>query len=154
MISLNLPGLNKKPKKTKFMHTFNIPLSDNCNITGLNKYLDINSVDIEFEDIITMTTINIEPDFRTWGIKCIDIFITEITAEINWYVHNDDLTDSQIDKLIAAGGEFDGERITGKIKINSLEDWEIKNELEFRVTGHLSIDHIDIDLANKIITVS
>jgi hypothetical protein len=125
-----------------------------CDVIGLNKHIDINSVDIEHGLFSTIVSYKAIPDVRRWGMKGFDIFINTIICEIPWYVYNDELTESQINKLIQAGGTNNSSEIEGTITISSADkDWSIKNELKIQTGGYLRIEKVEINLANKVIIV-
>ena len=131
------------------------------NVDGLNKYLKAGAgTDVWPGKPEATVKYNLEPDVKDWGIRSIGINITSVVVDIEWECNEDELSESETDTLVAAGGTyFNNGKIEGTISVNSTvkfnyKDWEVKNEATFKEDGSLSLNEVSIDLIKNEITIS
>ena len=134
------------------MYNFKLQITD-CSVYYINKYININSVDIDYSCYDVDVDYCIEINARNYGIKSIDINIKRVTANIAWSVYNDELTDNQKDILFNAGGKLDKDMILGTINIDSNQLWTIDNEMTISKNGCIVVESVEFDLPHRIITV-
>ena len=118
-------------------------------VSGFDKLI---GADVDYDVDFLTVKYNVTPTIRNWGIKGMDIHITNITGCLNWISYEDYSEEDKL-KFIAAGGVIDSVgRYYGSLIIDS-EFWKIENELEFNIYGGLSINEADFDFNKKIITI-
>jgi hypothetical protein len=78
-----------------------------------------------------------EVDARTWGVKCIDIFVHKVTGRIEWEA----LEEDENEDIITGGFDF------------SSEGWVIKSELKPSDYGCIRPEAIVLDFARKEINI-
>lgn len=136
-----------------------VPVDDT---NGIHEHLKVSKdIDVWVDTAAKATVLfSIEPEARSWGIKSIQVLIINIMIDLVWEVDDEGLNAEEIQTLQNAGGTyFNNGKIEGVVAINSGttfagKDWEIKNEVEFKPDGALSLDEIDIDLEKCIITIT
>lgn len=125
---------------------------NNASVYYINKYLSLSENVCVDTNAKTTIEFSVEPDYRSWGIKSIDISIKSIRTSIHWEVDATLLPQYDMIALQNAGGNKYGELICGSIDINTEFDdqWEIdKSELEFKPNGAFLISGVDITLTTK-----
>jgi hypothetical protein len=138
------------------MFKFETELSDyDVSVLGFKEYFKIDSdvsVDYDIEKSAKIYW-SIEPEIRTWGIKDLNIFFEKVDLRFSWSVYKDDLSDSQILKLLSLGGSnnnYDG-TIEGVMELD-LSDFRFTNSLE--ISSQISPEKIDVYLTRKEIEIS
>lgn len=88
--------------------------SSDITIYNINDYLGIKKL----VDVETSCNLKVEfrltPDIRKWGLKGIDIAIENVSGNLYWEAYLEELTEEQIDKLIAKGGKKWAKRLKAR----------------------------------------
>jgi len=122
-------------------------------VSGFNKKIIGAVVDYEV-DFVTVKY-NVTPSIRNWGIKGMDIHISNITGCLNWISYEEYSEEDKL-KFIAAGGVINSidSRYYGSFIIDSNSKfWNMASELEFNIYGGLSVSEVEFDFNKKLITV-
>lgn len=125
--------------------------SSDITIYNINDYLGIKKL----VDVETSCNLKVEfhltPDIRKWGLKGIDIAIENVSGNLYWEAYLEELTEEQIDKLIAKGGKKVGKKIEGEksLSFKSYSDWTVTHDIEFSEYGSFRIDGANIDFKDK-----
>jgi hypothetical protein len=127
---------------------------DICNIrVALDVSKDVD-VDTHFSQSV-IVDYSITLDAKGWGLRGIDVDVKSVKCDIRWVVDCDELLDTEKTSLISAGGiELANNTIEGTILIDSTTDnWKVDNEVTFLPTGGYCINSVEVDFANKTITL-
>ena len=106
---------------------------DDINVTIWNvseylekKFPDLNTDDTTVETTDTYVEWYVEPDMKKDRIKCLDIFVTKVECNVNWF-----------------GTTKSDEEKSGTIVIDS-KDWQIDSEIEFDKYGGARPESVEI----------
>jgi len=133
--------------------------TDDCTVYGLSECFGVPDVDIYTYKQTCYIDWLLEPESRSWGMKSISVHVTKVVASIEWEVYTDDLSEFEIEKLVAVDGmECRNKTVTGLIEINSCEEWNgrswiIKSEFNIDKDGMCRPQFIEIDFETMIIRV-
>lgn len=99
----------------------------------------------------------LEPEYRSWGLKSIDIAVTEVNTNIDWFVYKEDLSEEEVHKLLAGGAEDNNNLIYGTIPVTALynsDKWSIIDDIEILVGGFCCPTEVEINLNNHTLTIN
>ena len=132
----------------------------NGSVYGLNKCFGVPNVDIDTGKQICYVNWLFHPEVRSWGIKSISVYATQIFASVEWEVYIEDLNEEEKAKLIAANGTvYANKTINGLIQVDSCKEWNgkkwtIDSEFKMEEDGMCSPQDVDIDFENMIISIT
>lgn len=98
-------------------------------VHGLDKKLGLEVFDYE---AVVDIDFDIEPEYRSWGIKGLFCDIRKVIITITWYSEDKKEESFEIDAT----------------------NWAIHNDVQVTKDGQLSINDCDIDLTNNSLTIS
>jgi hypothetical protein len=103
--------------------------------------------EVEVSEIQSTIYWELDPDMRSWGIKSMGVVIRNLTANIYWEIN--EWSEQDLRDYNKSSGEIEFDLSSPQFK-----DWKIINELEFQHDGQIYPTYVQIDFANKTVTVS
>jgi len=122
----------------------------------LNAHLNINKdVDVNIESASFIVHWSLDIDEREWGIKDISANVVDVSGTVCWYVTNDELNETDIAEIKAAGGVlYNNDNWEGEFHLPA--DWQssLTSNIELSNGNACYPTDIEIDFKAKTYIIS